>query len=247
MSSQQKAEALKKAKELQYDRQMYVLLTLVMTTAAAGTGGLPFALMMGSMGVMSDYFFKCRTAGILNGNYSAKINWCIDPSGYVFDFDTGERLADVKTTLYYIPYDENDSNYWDKPQTDKSVIWEASEYSQQNPIFTDRDGNYAWDVPEGWWQVKYELEGYETVFSDWLIVPPPQMNVNIGMKKLSSFTIGDVNNDGKVNMKDYAKLQQYLNDGTIDINELAADLNGDSKINMKDYALLLRKLNGWAS
>ncbi len=42
-------------------------------------------------------------------------------------------------------------------------------------------GAYAWDVPEGLWQVKYEKEGYETAYSDWLPVPPPQLDVNIGL------------------------------------------------------------------
>lgn len=43
------------------------------------------------------------------------------------------------------------------------------------------NGCYAWDVPEGWWRVKYEKESHETVWSDWLPVPPPQTDVNIGM------------------------------------------------------------------
>ena len=40
---------------------------------------------------------------------------------------------------------------------------------------------YAWDVPQGLWQVKFEKEGYQTTYSDWLPVPPPQLDVNIGM------------------------------------------------------------------
>lgn len=34
--------------------------------------------------------------------------------------------------------------------------WDALEYNQQNPLYTNSDGKYAWDVPEGWWRVKYE-------------------------------------------------------------------------------------------
>ena len=44
-----------------------------------------------------------------------------------------------------------------------------------------KDGMLTWDVPEGYWQVKYEKEGYETVYSDWLPVPPPQTEVNVGL------------------------------------------------------------------
>ena len=52
-----------------------------------------------------------------------------------------------------------------------------------NPLKTDELGSYRWDVPQGIWQVKYEKEGYETAYSDWLPVPPPQLDVNVGMKQ----------------------------------------------------------------
>ncbi|WP_294405902.1 leucine-rich repeat protein [uncultured Ruminococcus sp.] len=56
---------------------------------------------------------------------------------------------------------------------------------------------------------------------------------------------GDTSGDGKVNMKDLALLQQYLNGWDVSIAEDAADVNGDGKVNMKDYALLQQYLNGW--
>ena len=61
--------------------------------------------------------------------------------------------------------------------------WDAAEYAQENPLFTDEYGMYAWDVPNGLWQVKFEKEGYETTYSEWLPVPPPQLDVNIAMKQ----------------------------------------------------------------
>ena len=118
----------------------------------------------------------------------SSINWCIDPSGYVYEGVTSNRLPNVKATAYWIPFDEEtyDETFWDKPQTDRAELWKAEEWSQQNPLITDNDGNYAWDVPEGWWQVKYELDGYETVYSEWLPVPPPQTDVHIGMISLKT-------------------------------------------------------------
>ena len=56
---------------------------------------------------------------------------------------------------------------------------------------------------------------------------------------------GDINNDGKVNMKDLVLLQQYLNNWEVTIDENAANVNGDSKINMKDLVLLQQFLNNW--
>ena len=48
------------------------------------------------------------------------------------------------------------------------------------------DGFYRWDVPQGEWQVKYEKDGYETCYSEWLPVPPPQLDVNVGMRQTTS-------------------------------------------------------------
>lgn len=56
----------------------------------------------------------------------------------------------------------------------------------------------------------------------------------------------DVDGNGKINMKDVALLQLWLNgaDG-ITIDEFASDVNSDNAVNMKDLALLIRYLNGW--
>ena len=56
---------------------------------------------------------------------------------------------------------------------------------------------------------------------------------------------GDVNRDGKVNLKDYALLKQYINGWEIDIELSVADVTGDKKINLKDLALLKQYINGW--
>ena len=100
------------------------------------------------------------------------VRWIIDPSGYVYDLETGNRIENVKCTIYY---KENENS--------QATFWNAGEYEQLNPLYTDEDGKYAWDVPEGLWQVKYEKEGYVTKYSDWLVVPPPQTDVNIAMVK----------------------------------------------------------------
>lgn len=56
---------------------------------------------------------------------------------------------------------------------------------------------------------------------------------------------GDVNRDGKVNLKDYALLKQYINGWEVDIELSVADVTGDEKINLKDLALLKQYINGW--
>lgn len=101
--------------------------------------------------------------------------WIIDPSGYVYDSVSGKSLSGVTATIYY-----------KDTETGEAVLWEASMYDQQNPQLTQADGAYAWNVPEGLWQVKFEKEGYQTAYSEWMEVPPVRTNVNIGMTPIGT-------------------------------------------------------------
>lgn len=51
--------------------------------------------------------------------------------------------------------------------------------------------------------------------------------------------LGDVNNDGKVNISDVTALIDYLLGSTVDINTKNADLNGDTTINISDVTALI--------
>lgn len=103
----------------------------------------------------------------------------IDPSGYVYEAVAANRLEGVTATCYYKETVED--MYGDLHEN--IVKWDAAEYAQENPLFTDENGMYRWDVPQGLWQVKFEKDGYETTYSEWLPVPPPQLEVNIAMKQ----------------------------------------------------------------
>ena len=100
-----------------------------------------------------------------------------DPSGFVYEGLESNRLQGVTATCYYKElvmdmYGDTHENV---------VVWNAEDYQQINPQITDKDGMYRWDVPEGQWQVKFEKEGYQTTYTDWLPVPPPQMEINVGL------------------------------------------------------------------
>lgn len=103
----------------------------------------------------------------------------IDPSGYVYESVASNRVEGVTATAYYKEMVED--MYGDLHEN--IVKWDAEAYAQENPLFTDENGYYRWDVPQGLWQVKFEKEGYETTYSEWLPVPPPQLDVNIPMKQ----------------------------------------------------------------
>lgn len=118
-------------------------------------------------------------SGGSNGSGCPNDNVRIDPSGYVYEGVFSNRLEGVTATCYYKETVED--MYGDKHEN--IVKWDASEYAQDNPLFTDENGYYRWDVPQGLWQVKFEKEGYETTYSEWLPVPPPQLDINIAMKQ----------------------------------------------------------------
>lgn len=108
-----------------------------------------------------------------------------DPSGYVYEGVASNRLQGVTATCYYKETVED--MYGDLHEN--VVLWDAAEYAQENPLFTDEYGMYQWDVPQGLWQVKFEKEGYQTTYSEWLPVPPPQLEVNIGMTQMLQPTV----------------------------------------------------------
>lgn len=56
---------------------------------------------------------------------------------------------------------------------------------------------------------------------------------------------GDVNGDGKINLKDLGVLQQYLNKWEVEIDLDAAEVTGDDKVNLKDLGVLQQYLNKW--
>jgi len=108
---------------------------------------------------------------------SGDVTHVLDPSGYVYEGVTSNRLEGVTTSIYQKTYEED--IYGDKHE--KITLWDATQYAQENPLTTDINGLYSWDVPEGLWQVKYEKDGYQTSYSDWLPVPPPQLDINVGL------------------------------------------------------------------
>ena len=105
------------------------------------------------------------------------LNAAIDPSGFIYEGVTDNRVENATTTIYYKW--EGEDEYGDIHN--EAVKWDAAAYGQQNPLLTDAEGKYQWDVPKGLWQVKVEKDGYETAYSEWLPVPPPQLDVNIGI------------------------------------------------------------------
>ena len=145
----------------------------------------------------------------------------VDPSGYVYEGVPSNRLEGVTASIYY---KETEEDMYGELH-DKVVLWDASEYAQKNPLFTDKDGMYAWDVPQGLWQVKFEKEGYETAYSEWLPVPPPQLDVNIAMTQNSQPEVRNVHAyDDGVDIE----FSKYMLPNTLTTGNILVAINGNA-------------------
>ena len=194
---QQRQEALRQVDALEHDQSAFMLLTTILPLVVAGAPialgatmsaapAILFTAMLGVLTSVAPMFWELRTAQIKGQKF--RVDFVVDPSGYVYDQETNERLEGVKTTAYYIPEPANATEeFWKNTPAANTYgeLWNGAEYDQSNPLYTNADGKYAWNVPTGWWRVKYEKEGYETAWSDWMTVPPERTEVNIGLKPLA--------------------------------------------------------------
>ncbi len=119
----------------------------------------------------------------LRGFPPTSTRWCtrrvrplIDPQGYVYEAVPSNRVEGATATICYKDILLNDNG---NAAGERDVMWDAENYEQVNPQITKSDGMYQWDVPQGLWQVRVQKEGYDNAASEWLPVPPPQLDVNI--------------------------------------------------------------------
>ncbi len=197
LSPAEEAAALKKVDQLHKDRTNFMLLsaTIPLFMAAAGLSGPASLVLTGMLGVInasSSFFLDMRVGQITGGE--VRPSWVVDPSGSVYDAVTNEPLDSVKVTAYWIESDGTSEFFNTVPAaTEYGTLWDASEYDQENPLVTGGDGKYAWNVPEGWWRVKYERDGYGTQWSGWMTVPPIRTGVDVHMKRsISQATISAI-------------------------------------------------------
>ncbi|MGM9613415.1 MAG: Ig-like domain-containing protein, partial [Butyricicoccus sp.] len=138
-------------------------------------------------------------------------NNALDPSGYTYEAVPSNRLAGVTTTLFQ------------QDGSGQPTLWDSEAYNQDNPLFTNENGEYAWFVPTGNWQVRFEKDGYETAYSDWLPVPPPQTDVNVAMVSNAAPEIQSVSA-----YPDSIRIafSQYMDISTVNPQTITVSMNG---------------------
>ena len=205
-----KVAAEQTAYDLKNARMMTLFISVVVPMCIMSGGAtVPALLASGSVaifGALADMLLKLGAGYLFWGEYGVK--WVVDPSGYVYDAETHQRLEGVTVTAYGVEDDKSESFWTKPPASSPETLWDASQYNQSNPLLTNKDGKYAWNVPTGWWRVKYEKEGYITAWSDWLPVPPPQTEVNVGLQSQET-------KDFSIYLQDLEK--QELTNGQLDL------------------------------
>jgi|GEM_PF-6813503 len=197
-----------------------VALSVGFAVAAAGMSAI-----MGLAGtVLNKQLDSMRKKNKCDKDPDDPLDPIIDPSGYVYEAVASNRLSDVTVTCYYKGTDGDGGEF--------TAIWDAENYSQANPLLTDSQGRYAWDVPIGMWQVKYEKDGYETAYSGWLSVPPPQTDVNVGLVSKSAPKVLNVSG-----YEDYIEIvfDKYMDtDSLTKANISLADYSGEYTVIFAD-------------
>lgn len=142
------------------------------------------------------------------------VNPIADPSGFVYEAVKSNRLQGVTATAYY---KENDDDY--------GMIWNAEDYDQMNPLITDEMGVYSWDVPNGLWQVRFFKDGYDYAETEWLPVPPPQIEINVPMVSYVAPKVASVNayEDGVEIIFD-----KYMTSSTLTKESISLIQNGEA-------------------
>lgn len=106
----------------------------------------------------------------------------IDPSGYVYDYWTGEKIPGAHVTLYKL-VDPSAPRFEEVDENAESANMEPD----INPLVTDADGHYAWDVVAGTYKVLVEKEGYHPTWSrEVTIVLEPVTDLHVAIKPIDT-------------------------------------------------------------
>ena len=149
------------------------------------------------------------------GDVDVEMTPAHDPSGRVYEAVGSNTIEGATVTLYNYAGADKPMNRWD----------DSDNLKQSNPLTTDADGFYRWDVPEGEWYVTAEKEGYEQGSSqndaaatvshngvNYLPVLPPKLDVNIPLVSYSAPTVEAISakSDGV-----YVTFSKYMDESTI--------------------------------
>jgi hypothetical protein len=85
----------------------------------------------------------------------------IDPEGYIFEENDGKETRIPKAIVSIYVFDTSSQKY---------ILWNAKDYSQDNPQTTDIRGTYSFLVPTGSYYLEVEASGYKLYKGETFVV-----------------------------------------------------------------------------
>ena len=108
------------------------------------------------------------------GIYSLTFPIYVDPAGYIYDVDTGQRISGASVWLQR----PDVNGGWGNVSTGENP---PVAQPDTNPLISDKDGMYQWDTLPGSYRVHVESPGYEPADSIVVSVPPPVFDLHVGL------------------------------------------------------------------
>jgi|GEM_PF-1963174 uncharacterized repeat protein (TIGR01451 family) len=103
----------------------------------------------------------------------------IDPAGFIYDIDTGERIGGATVWLQR----PDGTGDWENVPTGETPPIAQPDV---NPLITNNDGQYQWDVLAGSYRVYVEALGYYPANSIVVSIPPPVTDLHVGLTRIPS-------------------------------------------------------------
>ncbi len=133
-----KLKEVQKIADIAGEKAIFTLISDLLGVAAATTGVTGVGIALGAAALVIDKVIipmieRGDFDDFINGRISLDdliIRWIIDPSGYVYEGVTSNRLSGATATVYYK----------ETLESNEVVKWNASEYDQINPLKTDAQG-----------------------------------------------------------------------------------------------------------
>ncbi len=101
----------------------------------------------------------------------------IDPAGFIYDVDTGERIEGATVWLQR----PDGTGDWENVPTGETP---SVMHPDINPLITTDDGQYQWDVLAGSYRVHVEAPGYYAADSIVVSIPPPITDLHVGLTRI---------------------------------------------------------------
>ena len=124
-----------------------------------------------------EYYWVDQSAPLGPCVQSTIFDIYIDPAGYIYDTETGERIANAIVWLQR----PDGSGGWENVPTGEAP---ALMQPDINPLVTGTDGQYQWDVLEGSYRVHVEASGYYPADSIVVSIPPPVTDLHVGLTRI---------------------------------------------------------------